>query len=93
MLWIYQLNTTHTINDYTSFTPRISVRRKNYLVVVLADGKKVHFKARSEQHIEVLMKFLSEIFPHALVGYGPYHKADVEARLGRRIRDYVWFDF
>ncbi len=93
VLWIYQLNTTYTIKDYTSFSPRISVRRKNYIVVVMADGKKVHIKARSQQEVGELMEFLSEVFPHALMGYGPYQKADVEARIGRRIRDYLWFDF
>lgn len=93
VFWIYELNTTYTIKDYTSFTPRISVRRKNYIVVVMEDGKKIHNKARSQQHIGELMKFLSEVFPHALIGYGPYQKADVEARIGRRIRDYFWFEF
>lgn len=93
VLWIYQLNTTYTVKNYTSFIPRISERRKNYIVVVLADGKKIHIKARGQQHTEELMKFLSEVFPHALIGYGPYQKADVEARIGRRIRDYFWFEF
>jgi len=93
VLWIYQLNTMYTKKDYTTFSPRISTRRKNYLVVVLEDGKKIHIKARSEQHVEELITFLSDIFPHAVMGYGPYQKADVEVRIGKRIRNYFWFEF
>lgn len=93
VFWIYQLNTTYTKKDYSSFNVYTLVRRKNYLVVVLSDGKKIHIKACNEQHVEELMSFLSEIFSHALVGYGPYQKADVEARIGKRIRNYFWFEF
>jgi hypothetical protein len=93
VLWIYPLNTTYTKKDYSSFSPHTSTRRKNYLVVVLSDGKKIHIKAKSEQHVEELMQFLSEIFPFALMGYGPFQEADVEARIGKRIRNYFWFEF
>lgn len=93
VFWIYQLNTTYTKKDYSSFNVHTSVRRKKYLVVVLSDGKKIHIKARNEEQVAELMRFLSEVFSHALVGYGPYQKADVEARLGKRIRNYFWFEF
>jgi hypothetical protein len=93
VIWIYQLNTTYTKKDYYSFNVHTSVRRKKYLVVVLSDGKKIHIKARNEKQVAELMKFLSEIFLHAVVGYGPYQRAEVEARLGKRIRNYFWFEF
>jgi hypothetical protein len=93
VFWIYQLNTTYTKKDYSSFNVHTSVRRKKYLVVLLSDGKKIHIKARNEEQVAELMRFLSEVFPHALVGYGPYQKADVEARIGKRIRNYFWFEF
>jgi ArsR family metal-binding transcriptional regulator len=63
------------------------------LVVVLSDGKKIHIKARSEQHVGELMRYLAEIFPHAVRGYGFFQKEEVEARIGRRIRNYFWFEF
>lgn len=93
MLWIYQLNTEYTEKNISSFNLYTRTRKKKYLVAVLADGKKIHIKARNEQHVEELMKFLSGVFPHAVIGYGPYQKADVEARLGKRIRNYFWFEF
>lgn len=93
VLWIYQLNTTYTKKDYTSFNVHTSVRRKKYLVVVLSDGKKIHIRARNEEQATELMRFLSEVFSDAVVGYGPYQKADVEARIGKRIRNYFWFEF
>lgn len=93
VLWMYQLNTTYTKKDYSSFSPHTSTRRRNYLVVVLSDGKKIHVKAQSEQHVEELMQFLSEVFPFALMGYGQLQKAEVEAQIGKRIRNYFWFEF
>jgi hypothetical protein len=93
VVWIYQLDTTYTKKDYSSFNANTSTRRKKYLVVVLSDGKKIHIKARSEEHIAELTKFLSEVFPHAVIGFGPYQEADVEARIGKRIRNYFWFEF
>lgn len=93
VLWIYQLNTEYTVKNISSFNMYTSTRKKKYLVAVLADGKKIHIKARNEQHVEELMQFLSGVFPHAVIGYGTYQKADVEARLGNRIRNYFWFEF
>lgn len=93
VLWIYELNTTYTKKDYSSFNVHTSIRRKKYLVVVLSDGKKIHIKARNEQQVAELMKFLSEVFSHAVMGYGPYQKAEVEAQIGKRIRNYFWFEF
>lgn len=93
VVWMYHLNTKYTKKDYSSFSVYTSTRMKNYLVVVLSDGKKIHIKADSEQHCLELLNFLTELFPHAVMGYGPYQEAEVEAQLGKRIRNYFWFEY
>lgn len=93
VLWIYALHTTYTRKNVSSFSPQTYRRKRNFLVVVLRDGKKIHIKARNERHVRELMAFLVDIFPHAVHGYSEFQKAEAEARIGKRIRNYLWFEF